>query len=368
MNSKVGTIITANDYNGLVGYDPTTTENTFNAIWGVGAGKIGYGQPALPNLPDPAVALTSPNYNYDKITFPTSPGDDDKPVLSIWSKLVNSVNVARLHQGTSVPVILGTDYEPKDNVTVKGETLTRLISSVENLYAKSLNAAAQGTSVSYPMGNGGTWRNSLEFTHIVTFADGEAARYFFNCGGQLALTFSSPPGLRIDALMNSLGTNCGTLVISSPNTETIEIVGKKYQGVTRVDGKDPDPVDPLYTTAKYGVQTFHSIVPSAGYYGMTTEFQEIFKQSVGGFQTAEPRYNYYDGSYISVKVKTNNPQGTNGDNGNVITIVTTWDQVPDGLQVTAGTKTTLTVRPPLLRSGMVKSWGTPVVNSTIIGT
>jgi hypothetical protein len=167
--------------------------------------------------------------------------------------------------------------------------------------------------------------------------------------------------------MSNLAQNAGTVVFSSPNVETIKIAGTNYNGVTNINAQNQLSLDPRFTTERYGVLSYNSIVSTCGYYGMSTSFQEAFKRSVGGFPSLQPRYHYYDGSYISVSAKSNGPQGVHGDNGNVITIKTLWDQVPSGLQVTAGTSTTLTVRPPLLRSGMIKSWGIPVVSGTVTG-
>lgn len=348
--SGIGTLVTASDYNAIVGYDPTTNLNTFNAVWGTGSGKYGYGQTPLVNIDNPEFTLTDDSIRYEA-----------------WTALVNSVALAGAHQGTSITQVQNTSLMPNQGSIIQSETLTKTAASIVDLYSKNLNAAAQGTSETYAAVNSSTWRNSIEFTHIVTFADGEAARFFFNCGGQLALTFSSPPGIQINALMSKLGENAGTLVISSPNVETIKIAGTNYQGITKVGGTAPASLDPRFTTERYGVQSFNNILSTVGYHGMSTSYQEVFKQSVGGFPSSAPRYNYYDGSYISVNVKTNAPTGVHGDNGNVITIKTLWDQVPDGLQVTAGTTTTLTVRPPLLRVGMTKSWGTPVVSSTVSG-
>jgi hypothetical protein len=345
--SVIGNTITATDYNAIVGYDPTTNLNTFNAVWGTGSGKFGYGQTPLVNLDDPA----------------TTTGDDIIRYTT-WATLVNAISTSGLHQGVSLTLV----QAPIQGGSIQADTLDKTTTNITNLYTTHLNAAAQGTSANYPVVNSSIWRDSIEFTHIVTFANGEAARYFFNCGGQLALTFASPPGIQINALMSKLAENAGTLVISSPNVETIKIANKEYQGITKVGGTAPAALDPRFTTERYGVQSFNNILSTVGYYGMSSSYQEVFKQSVGGFPSSAPRYNYYDGSYISVNVKSNGPQGTHGDNGNVITIKTLWDQVPNGLQVTAGTTTTLTVRPPFLRNGMTQSWGTPVVSGSVSGS
>jgi hypothetical protein len=346
--SGIGTLVTAADYNNAVGHNPTTDLNTFNAVWGTGSGKFGYGQTPLTNIEDP---------NTHDITVAA-----DK-----WIDLVNDVSLAGLHQGTAITQIKNTPSMPAAGGLVQADVLTKITSSVENLYTNHLNAAGQGTSIPYQVVNQNTWRNSIEFVHTITFSDAESTRFFFNCGGQLALTFGAAPGIQINALMANLATNAGTVVFSSPNVETIKIAGIDYKGVTKVGGTSPLSLDPRFTTERYGVQSFNDIVSTAGYYGMSTSYQEVFKQSVGGFPSLQPRYHYYDGSYISVSVKCNGPQGVYGDNGNVITIKTLWDQIPNGLQVTAGTSTTLSVRPPLLRSGMTKSWGIPVVSGVVSG-
>jgi hypothetical protein len=348
--SVLGNTVTAADFNNLIGYDPTTTLNTFNAVWGTGSGKFGYGQTPIPNLDNPDTTL-----------------GDDIIKAEAWSNLILSAATSAAHQGTVITPVYNTSYMPAAGVQIQAETLARITSGVTSLYTSHLNATSQGTSANYPEVNSSSWNRSILFEHTVTFADGDSARYFFNCGGQLALTFSSPPGTKINALMSKLGESAGTLVISSPNVETIKIATTNYQGVTKIGGVVPPPVDTRYTKERYGVKIFNQISPTIGYYGMSTSYQEIFKQSAGGFPTQSTRYNYYDGSYIGVYVKTNGPQGTRGDNGNVITVRTVWDQVPDGLPVTPGTTTTLTVRPPFLRTGMTKSWGTPVVSSRLTG-
>lgn len=346
--SGIGTLVTAADYNAIVGFDPTTNLDTFNAVWGTGSGKYGYGQTPLDNLDDP-------NANYITIA-------SDK-----WITLVNAVALTGLHQGTSTTQIKNTPLMPAPGGLVQSDVLTKTASNIINLYSNHLNAAGQGTTIPYQVVNDNTWRNSIEFTHTVTFADPESTRYFFNCGGQLALTFGAAPGIQINALMANLSQNAGTVVFSSPNVETIKIAGTDYKGVTKVGGTNPLALDPRFTTERYGVESFNSIASTYGYYGMSTSYVEVFKQSVGGFPSLQPRYHYYDGSYISVSVKCNGPQGVHGDNGNVITIKTLWDQVPNGLQVTAGTSTTLSVRPPLLRTGMTRSWGIPVVSGVVSG-
>jgi hypothetical protein len=347
--SGIGTVITAGDYNALIGYDPTTTLNKFNAVWGTGSGKFGYGQTPLVPLEDPTVAL------------------DDRIKLSNWLYLANAVIDAKNHQGISTSVItLPSNATGAPTGTISATTLVQLTTAIKDTYAAHLSAQQQGTFVDTQVQNSSTWRNSIEFTFVVTFANGDAARYFFNCGGQLSLRFGSSPGFQINAIMQKLGESAGTLVISSPNVETIKIAGTEYKGVTKIGGSAPAAVDPRFTTERYGVVSYNQIESTLGYYGLSNSFQEMFKQSVGSVPSTALRYNYYDGSYISVTAKTNGPQGTHGDNGNVLTIKVLWDQVPNGLQVAAGTTTTLTVRPPI-DDLPDKPWNNPVVSGTVSG-
>ena len=348
--SGKGTIITAADYNALIGENPTTDLNTFNAVWGTGSGKFGYGQAPI-SLVDPSIAI------------------DDRIRLNAWTNLVTAVNTAKTHLGISTSVIsIPSQVSAAPAGIIFADALDKLTQSIKDIYANHLNAAQIDTGTDYKVVNSSTWRNSIEFTYVITFANGDAARYFFNLGGQLRLQFGAAPGFRINAIMSKLAQVAGTLVISSPSVETINIAGVDYKGVTKVGGTEPTDVPKEFTGERYGVITYNDLSSSIGYYGMTSSEQVIFRQSVGSVPSTELRYNYYDGSYIQVSAKTNVPQGVNGDNGNVVTIKVLWDQVPDGLQVYAGTSTTLTVRPPFLRFGMTQTWGTPVVNGTVSGS
>jgi hypothetical protein len=351
--SGIGTLISAADYNTIIGEPTSTSSNAFNTVWGTGSGKFGYGQTPIAKLVEPNIAI------------------DDRIKLDAWTNLVTAVNTAKTHLGISTSAItIPNVVSGAVAGIIRYDTLYKITQSVKDIYTNHLNSAMRDSSAGndYRVVNSSTWRDAIEFTFIVTFANGDAARYFFNLGGQLALTFGAAPGLRINAIMSQLASSAGTLVISSPSVETINIVGVEYKGVTKVGGTNPTAVPKEFTGQRYGVISYNDLSSSIGYYGMTSSDQVIFRQSVGSVPSTELRYNYYDGSYIQVSAKTNGQQGVNGDNGNVITIKVLWDQVPNGLQVAAGTSTTLSVRKPLLPVGMTQSWGTPVVNGTVSGS
>lgn len=317
-----GSVVAALDFNSIVGFDPTTTTNTLNSVWGTGSGTLGYGQTPVDTL-----------------------AEGETIAASNWSSLLNTVGYTAVHQGTGLSVMAPPAI---------GQIVTQdpaLIAGVAAVYANRLNAAGQGTTSSTTTTNMSTWTDAITFEHTVTFSSGDAARYFFNMGGQLALTFSSPSAFGIDQLLSKLAIDCGTLVISAPDIGTAKIAGVAYEGFTKVGGAAPG--------GSTGV-----LIPTLGYYGMGPSYQEAFRKTVGGFPSA---YSHYDGSYVSVSIKSNGAQGLYGDNGSIITIQTIWEQIPNGLPVSSGTTTTVTVKPPYMGSGITKSWGTPVVTGSVSG-
>jgi hypothetical protein len=185
----------------------------------------------------------------------------------------------------------------------------------------------------------------LTFTHTATFANGNAARYFFNAGGQIKMTVSHPSGTGIDLLFNNLATNVGTVVLSAPTSGTVSIAGTSYNGITKVGGGGSTP----------------TISQNTGYYALTTSNATVFTQ------LASTGPSGYVGSFIRFIVQSNGTQGSNGDAGSVITIYTIWDEVPDGLVATSGSATTMTLTPPAT-TNIANTWGAVTLSGTVTGS
>ncbi len=312
--SQFGTV-QATDFNTLVGGNPTTTSGTLNAVWATGGGAFGYGQTALANVTVGQVVLTNQ-----------------------WSTLVANTASAATHQGSSITAV---------TAPVTGGTITHIPAVPTNLTTIStnrLNAATQGSTSANTATFGSTWSQALTFTHTATFANGDAARYFFNSGGQLKLTFSQPTGTAMANAYNTLASACGTLVISAPSSGSITIAGTAYSGFTKIGGSgSPSP----YST-------------NTGYYALTTANANVFLQATGtpaGYTT----------SFINVLTKSNGTQGSNGDAGSVITIYSVWDEIPNGLSVTAGAATTLTAQAPET-TNIANTWGAITLSGTVSGS
>jgi hypothetical protein len=309
-------LIEATDFNNLVGGNPVTSSGKLNTVWATGGTNAGYGQTAVANVAvGTAVAASN------------------------WASLVNSTANSASHQGTSITSVTA----PSAGGTVT--YLSAIPTNLTTIYNSRLNAAAQGSTTSNTATRATTWSSAITFTHTATFANGDAARYFFNAGGQLAITCAHPSGTGINLLLNNLASNVGTVVLSSPTSGAITVAGTSYNGITKVGGGGNAP----------------TISTNTGYYALTASNVTALTQ------TASTGPSGYLSTFIRVIVQSNGTQGANGDAGSIITIYTVWDEVPDGLTAAANSATTLTVRPPAI-TNISNTWGAVTLSGTVSGT
>lgn len=308
--------IQASDYNSLV--------TQVNALYGTGSSNKGLGQTVLSTI--------STGNTVDNLE---------------WSNLRTVINSIAAMQGTSIATI---------PAFTEGNIITYLSSVKNGIIAidnNVTNAAAQGTSIPTATSFAGTWSKQLTYTHIITFGSGDKARYFFNAGGQIAINFTKLGSASMDIIWQGLAAKIGTLVLSAGDlsgTKTSTVVGTNYTG--------------FFQNSSSASKTLGRSVydPSRGYYRLSTVDTTVFAQTAQTTTTS----GYY-GSSIEVKIKSNGPQGSNGDNGSTITITTVWDEVPDGLLSSNGTTTTVTVRPPST-ANISNTWGTVSVSGSVTGS
>ena len=306
--------IEASDYNTLIGTG--TSANALNTVWSTGTSAFGYGQTALATVSVGALVGASE-----------------------WANLVNKTANSASHQSSSITSV---------TAPVAGGTITynaNVVTNLQTIYTNKLNAVSQSATSSNTATYGSTWINAITFTHTVTFANGDAARYFFNSGGQLAVTCAHPAGSGINLLLNNLASNVGTVVLSSPTSGAATIAGTSYNGITRVGGGGNAP----------------TISTNSGYYALTTSNANVY------YQTASTGPSGYLSTNINIFIKTNGTQGSNGDAGSIVTIYTVWDEIPNGLTVSTGSATTVTLRPPEV-TNIANTWGTPTVGGTVTGS
>jgi len=310
--------VEADDFNNFAGNSASasTTANALNTTWGIGTGQYGYGQTPVQN-----VAIGARVEAID------------------WQNLIDTNFKASQHKNVTIANIAA----PITGSTI--EFLSNLSTALSTVYQNRFRTGAQGNTVATTRTYTSTWSNQVLFTFTCTFQSADSARYFFNAGGQVALTFTHPSGTGINGMMNALGIACGTIVISGMNSGNAVIAGTTYNGVTKIGGSG----------------TVDAINSNLGYYGLTTTAQLQFRQKATGTPSG------YINSFISVDSRTNGTQGNNSDNGNILTIRVLWDQVPNGLVVSTGTSTTLTVRNPS-SSYLTNTWGNVTVTTAVTGS
>lgn len=227
--------ITASDYNAFV--------STVNGVIGAGSGSKGYGQSDLST-----VSAT------DQIT------------AAHWTALLTAVNNAATHQGTTVAIPGGSDtgYPASGDTihafdgsqTIGGASysydLSQAITDVDTNYqnvdaGQQTTLASQHTSTRGSAWGGEAGTASINTTVTVTFADANAARYFFNTGGEIHLTLDQP------SASNTQSQNWDAIFDTSIGT-----IKMGYTGTTRTGSGGT----PSTTT---------------GYYDLTTSYQTIFE-------------------------------------------------------------------------------------------
>ncbi len=297
-------LVEATDFNTLVGGNPTSTANTLNATWATGSGQGGYGQTAVANVAaGQVVAATS------------------------WASLVNNTASAAAHQGSSITSV---------TAPVAGGLVTYVAAiptNLQTIWASKGNAAAQGSTSANTQTTTAAWTDYANFTFTCTFANGDAARYFFNAGGQLKFQCShSNTDAGINAAMNTLATATGTVVLSGQNSGSRTIASTAFNGVTKIGGS--------------GSAT---ISQNSGYFGLTTSNVTIFDQDSG---TAP----YTTTVQIQYLARTNGVQGSNADNGSVVTVHCLFDKISGNGTLGSGSSVTCTLVPPST-TNLANTWG-----------
>jgi hypothetical protein len=264
MSYAQGGLIQASDYNGFLG---TTAANAgaINSIWSTGNGNCGYGQTALPTV-SPAGLVTATQ----------------------WASAVNTLNSIRTHQSGS-----GTGI----GAPTAGTLITYLSTfsgQIATAYTNKLSFASQGTTTN--QANNADNRTSANdvaaqqftITRTATFASADAARYFFNAGGQINFVIGSSS--------NKGGTTRGADLVTLASTNFVSyssFIAQSGGGRTGTGG------------------TVNINATNLGYYQLTTNFQTLSKIT----STTAP----YTGDFIQLDVKSNGVQGSNADVGTIVT-------------------------------------------------
>ncbi len=264
--------------------------NTVNGILGVGQGDRGYGQTL-------------------DILAEVNPGT---PVTATqWENMINSIEALANHQGTSLTAM------PTLTTGDLISALTQLQTNIADVNTNRLNNVAVGTSQSTNTSGSATWNLTSEHIIDVQFASADAARYFFNAGGYIDLTFSRTGGAGTpkDLDWDDPGVADGLLEASG----TIRYAQRS-------------------TTKVGGSGTTSILETGIGYYNNPGSLI-VFRQNAAG--------GVYSSNKIEVVVDQNGPQGANLDNGDLLTFtVTMSDTASDPPGVSGTTRVDMEVRFP----------------------
>jgi len=309
MTYSVGGKVQALDYNTFI-----NSALAINSVWG-DTSKLGYGQTNIPN-----VAIGS------KITS------------SEWTDLVDTLNKATRHQTGSNTTITNTSTTNDSKVSVFNGSPAILNTDISNLVRFALFAASQGTITTSTVTNNTQWRDLLTFTTTVTFANSNAAMYFFNAGGQIGLSYTHSSNTSgINPLIADICSSIGTIWISSPAGGLIVLAGTEYSGVTKLGGSG----------------SLTRLNTEGGYKGLTVVPVQIAVQTSSVFFLRP----VYSSTNLTISASSN---------GAAVTITSSIDETFSANSFVVATPTTLTVsvRPPETTI-LANTWGAVTVASQV---
>lgn len=310
MTYASGGLIQAVDYNALAWTNPSV-----GGQYGMGTGTHGFGQ-----------SVTS-------ITLPGNGVVSGGDVTAVqWNALITAINNCLLHEGQAA--ITPNSVTAGNIITYYSSIAAGSASAYNNTGVTGIalsDGAANTTTFNSSWGAAGS--RSLVFTQSLTFASGNHARYFFNAGGKVKLSFAkSGGGLTVrNSEWAALAANCGTINIGFNNT-------------TKVGGGGATPT--VLLNANNG-----------GYWSGAGAYVVHFKQldNVGSYSNNYLQVEYYwsgavaNGGYPVLNIKTTWVNAWSNS----------WQDVVDG-----ATSTSLVVSSPAT-TYLTNSWGTPTFGGSV---
>lgn len=329
MTYSVGNTIVATDYNGFV----STNGANINGIWSTGAASFGYGETAVSTV-SAAATITATQ----------------------WSTLNSRISSMASHTGTTItsranPVV-------SDTITILsnlGTDITNITTNRGNAVASGAQTVAfSGTSSKTTNTGSGNDAWSITFTHTITWASANAARYFFNAGGRIKWECNkTSTGQDGDAEWNDLASTLVGDIYITGGVATQTIAAVNYTGTTKVGGTG----------------TPNTLTTTTGWYDLLTTDTLIYKQ----FADTAP----YTGQSIAVNAKT-------ATSGTQLVLTTVWDDpggdaAPGGTNIISGGTATsspfsafgtapatiVTLFLPSATYLTSAAWGTPSIAATV---
>lgn len=285
--------------NTILASDLSAFMSSVSAVYGVGSGDKGYGQTAITLTPPVTGALIT---------------------ADAWTALRNAMVVCGNQQGSAFTALV-----PAPSL-VTGQTIYaheqaapssnayELANNVSLLTTNRLTAATAAMTLTSSAGTisrgsawGGTATPSITATIKIDFGSENAARYFFNSGGQVRVALSHPAGsTNQDADWNAvLASKVGTLTLGA---HACTLTG-----------------------------SLSSLLTSKGYYELTAGGTTLFNgQNIGNTSA-------YSSNDVTIAAAVGNVAGSLGGNGSYVTFTAVLSDQHTGTYDSVTSGTTLTV-------------------------
>ena len=307
MAYQTGDSILDTHYNGFA--------TSVNAVWGTGTGVRGYGQ----------------------TTTVSSVSDGTTISATQWTTLLGRIRSLSDHMGKDSNITIDTVTDPSAGDTIGAfSTISTDIATLDTAAALATLGAGFGSATTNAPTVSGTFTGTITQISTLTFAGGNEARYFFNAGGKVEVSWNITGGTSDSKYNNwvALATACGT-----------------YQIFANTSGK---------TGGSGSVSTNNT---NYGYFDITTSPTIAFKQ----FEDSSP----YTASYIRLSLSMSAADGDSlGNNGAVMTVKsemvdaaadqTSYNKnIYNVLDQVDGTKRTTFSYTPSVTTYISATWGTP---------
>lgn len=259
-----------------------------NHIIGTGDGNLGMGQTTLPLAGDTVKVgeiITAAQWN-SLFTSMDNLADHTNDTLSVSTRPRTAGEII------TVVATLNSDLQTLATSVQQGS---------QNTTALTLDTATTSTT-------SGVWDSFHQATYSYTFVSGDRARWFFNAGGKLRITFSNTAtnATGLDAVVGGLMSNISAFDIGATvSTITGDPIDDSTLGDSTRPESDAGPVP--------GVDG-----RTLGYYDLTTEFKTLLD-----YYEASGTYDYSYKGLVSINIaaKVSAPHGDGrNNNGEVVTV------------------------------------------------
>ena len=320
MTYSSGSLILATDYNGFVS---TNAGANVNDIWSTGSSDKGYGETAVPTVSTSATITATQ-----------------------WATLNN--RIASLGSQTGTTITSRTNPVAGDTIGILAALNTDLTNCTTNR-GNAVGTGSQYTTFSGSTSYTSNWSGTLTFTHTISFASADAARYFFNAGGRFKWEVNkTSTGNGGDPEWNDLAnTLCGDIFFTGRVNGTSQtIAGTSYTG-TQKSGGTGSP---------------NTLATTTGWYQLTTSDTLIYRQ----YADSSP----YTNNNIALYART-------ASSGTQLVFTTNWVN-SEGDTTSGGSATgspfssfgtapatVVTYFPPSATYLTGAAWGTPTISASV---